>query len=92
MKITCLNCGYERKIDYEPLRYEDYKCLNCDSDDLKIVKPEPLGDNFPHISPLYKDLEERKNFTFPKITEQEIKDWIIDLNIKRVSELLDKGV
>jgi hypothetical protein len=88
-KIKCNDCGYSRKVELF-LEAADKKCLNCTSEDVEVTQietPEPLGDNYPHINPLYNDLQNRLNNKAPKINQNDINDLIIDLNITKARQL-----
>ena len=93
--VFCRECGHKVETD----NYIDYigkECEMCGSIELDIE--QVLGDNFPVI-----DKDPKKQFyqhnelleiqkiikeNRPKITKQEIEDFVLDLELKTVDDFL----
>ncbi len=87
----CLNCTSEDlevtqtkecgQQDCEYFLDLGHYCENCEF--MKCA----IGDNFPTL-PIYNELQEIAQIKLPKITKDDIDDLIIDLNLKKVTEII----
>jgi predicted RNA-binding Zn-ribbon protein involved in translation (DUF1610 family) len=95
--LVCKECGYTKEILFMESIEDNNICPRCDNEMIQDLnegrKLEELpGDNFPKsVMDNNIFLKDRINKNFPKITIDEILDFVNELQLKTVDELLNKN-